>query len=145
MSLLFSILLVVSSCMDSPSILVSPSQLTTSTISATNLVATTNPLASTTSIDLLATVFDHSQPANASTSTVSLAALNSPLMRTEAEFLEQAELARSALQQFAAIQDFENADDLKRGALIKLIKAIVRNFSFFSSVFSVSYYPFSIL
>ena len=128
MSLLFFSSLIVSSCMDSSSILGSPSLYTTPTVSATNLVATTNPLASTTSIDLLATVFDHSQPANASTSTVSLAALNSPLMRTEAEFLEQAELTRSALQQFATIQDFENADDLKRGALNKLIKAIVRAF-----------------
>ena len=51
-------------------------------------------------------------------------------MRTEAEFVEQAENAQTALQQFVAVKDFDNADDLKRGALNKLIKAIVRTFYF---------------
>ena len=54
-------------------------------------------------------------------------------MRTEAEFIEQAELARTALQQFVAIQDFNNADDLKRGALNKLMKSTVS----FSPIYSV--------
>lgn len=64
------------------------------------------------------------------TSTVSLTTLDTPLMRTEAEFLDQAELACSAFQQFAAIQDFKNADDLKCSASNKLIKVIVSSFSF---------------
>jgi hypothetical protein len=46
-------------------------------------------------------------------------------MRTEAEFLEQAELSRSALQQFIAVKDFENADELKRTALNKVMKNTV--------------------
>ena len=54
-------------------------------------------------------------------------------MRTEAEFLEQAELARSALQQFIAVKDFDNADETKRSALNKVIKNTVR--FYFSSVF----------
>lgn len=51
-------------------------------------------------------------------------------MRTEAEFIEQAELARSALQQFAAVKDFNNADELKISALHKLIKTTVILFIF---------------
>lgn len=49
----------------------------------------------------------------------------SSLMRSEAEFIEQAELARSSLQQFVAVQYFDNADELKRGALNKLMKNTV--------------------
>lgn len=52
-------------------------------------------------------------------------------MRTEADFVAQAELARTALQQFAAIKDFEDADDLKRSFLNKLIKATVSRFRHF--------------
>ena len=51
-------------------------------------------------------------------------------MRTEAEFIEQAELARSALQQFVAVKDFNNADELKISALHKLIKTTVILFIF---------------
>lgn len=47
-------------------------------------------------------------------------------MRTEADFIEQAELARSSLQQFIAVKDFDNADEVKRGALNKLMKNTVR-------------------
>jgi hypothetical protein len=46
-------------------------------------------------------------------------------MRTEAEFVEQAELARSSLKQFIAVQDFDDADEIRRGALNKLIKHTV--------------------
>ena len=60
---------------------------------------------------------------NLSSVTVSLP-LNST-MRSEAEFVEQAELARTSLQQFVAVKDFNNADDLKIGALNKLIKDTV--------------------
>jgi hypothetical protein len=49
-------------------------------------------------------------------------------MQTEANFVAQAELARSALQQFVAVKDFENADETKRSALNKLIKQTVRSF-----------------
>lgn len=52
--------------------------------------------------------------------------LSSDAMRTEAEFLEQAELARAALQQFIAVKDFDNADEMKRSALNKLMKTTVR-------------------
>lgn len=46
-------------------------------------------------------------------------------MRTEAEFIAQAELARTALQQFIAVKDFDNADDTKHSALNKLMKTTV--------------------
>ena len=49
----------------------------------------------------------------------------SDTMRTEAEFLEQAALAKSALQQFIAVKDFDNADETKRSALNKLMKHTV--------------------
>ena len=54
------------------------------------------------------------------------------VMRTGslAEFIGQANLARAALQQFAAIKDFENADEVKRAALNKLIKHTVCTFYF---------------
>ena len=178
MSLLFFSSLVVSYCMDSPSIPFSPSQLTTSTISATNnLVATANPLTSTTSDDLLATIIDRSLSANASTSndlsstthfltpidsisttdlpastlsntfTESLAttinssqhvesstpeSFSSFAMRgtTEADFVEQAEHARTALQQFIAVKDFDNAEDVRRNAFNKVMKYTVRSFIF---------------
>ena len=69
---------------------------------------------------------------NLSSVTVSLP-LNST-MRSEAEFVEQAELARSSLQQFAAVKDFNNADELKISALHKLIKTtVILLFSYFSS------------
>jgi hypothetical protein len=57
-------------------------------------------------------------------------------MRTEAEFVEQAELARSSLQQFIAVQDFDNADEIKRGALNKVMKNIV-------SVLLILFSPFA--
>jgi hypothetical protein len=59
------------------------------------------------------------------------------IMRTEAEFVEQAELARSSLQQFIAVQDFDNADDIKRGALNKVIKNTVTVFIIFLRLFSM--------
>lgn len=46
-------------------------------------------------------------------------------MRTEAEFVEQAELARTALQQFTVIKDFANSDGAKLCALNQLIKVTV--------------------
>ena len=60
-------------------------------------------------------------------------------MRTEAEFLEQAELARSALQQFIAVKDFDNADETKRSALNKLMKYTVC-FASFLFHFPLTYY-----
>jgi hypothetical protein len=51
--------------------------------------------------------------------------------RSETEFVEQAELARSALQQFIAVMDFENADEVKRSALNKVMKNTVGFFQFF--------------
>ena len=53
------------------------------------------------------------------------------MMRTEAEFVEQAELARSSLQQFITVQDFDNADEIKRGAINKVIKNTVNVFIIF--------------
>ena len=50
------------------------------------------------------------------------------MMRTEAEFVEQAELARSSLQQFITVQDF---DEIKRGAINKVIKNTVNIFIIF--------------
>ena len=52
-------------------------------------------------------------------------------MRTEAEFVEQAELTRSSLQQFITVQDFDNADEIKRGAINKVIKNTVNVFIIF--------------
>jgi hypothetical protein len=70
-------------------------------------------------------------------SIVSVCLPSNPIMRTEAEFIEQAELARSSLQQFVAVKDFDNADDIKVKALNKLIKNTVSRFLFlkFSSFF----------
>jgi hypothetical protein len=51
-------------------------------------------------------------------------------MRTESEFVEQAELARTSLQQFVAVKDFDNADEIKLKALNKLIKNTVSCFHF---------------
>jgi hypothetical protein len=56
-------------------------------------------------------------------------------MRTEAEFIAQAELARTALQQFVAVKDFDNADETKHIALNKLMKTTV-GFSNFCLSFS---------
>ena len=53
---------------------------------------------------------------------------DSMVMHSKIEFLEQVELTCSSLQQFIAIQDFENAGEIKRGALNKLIKNTVRSF-----------------
>ena len=55
------------------------------------------------------------------------------VMRTEASFVEQATLARAALQQFIAVKDFDNADEIKRSALNKVMKHTVCNFSFIFS------------
>ena len=49
----------------------------------------------------------------------------SDTMRTEADFLEQAALAQSALQQFITVKDFDNADETKCSALNKLMKHTV--------------------
>lgn len=45
--------------------------------------------------------------------------------RTEAEFIEQANLAKSALKQFVESKKWENADDMVLVALNKLIKTTV--------------------
>jgi hypothetical protein len=60
-------------------------------------------------------------------------------VRTEADFLEKAELARSALQQFIVVKDFANANDVKRGAIVQVIDAIVSLFSLFSHFFIISF------
>lgn len=49
-------------------------------------------------------------------------------MHTEADFVKQAELAKSALQQFTAVMGFENADETKHSALNKVMKTIVCHF-----------------
>ena len=49
---------------------------------------------------------------------------------SEAIFVEKAELARSALQQFIVVKDFANANDVKRGAIVQVIDAIVSSFFF---------------
>ena len=177
MSLLFFVSLVVSYCMDSPSILVSPSLYTTSTISATNLVATADPLTAefTVSPDFVTTTdsftsasflpadfitSDFPAPIDFPTSTSSITfpeslatTINSslhidplfadfsissdippptefilspdmPPVRTLAEFVEQAELAQTALKQFVAVQDFDNLE-MVQSAVNQLMKTTV--------------------
>ena len=69
---------------------------------------------------------------SAPTSSISPTAVT---MRTEAEFLEQAELARTALQQFVAVKDFDNADETKRSTLNKLMKHTVSLLPFSCCIF----------
>jgi hypothetical protein len=50
-------------------------------------------------------------------------------MKTESDFLAQAQHAKAALKQFVQVTtnpDFENADAIKRGALENLMKHTVR-------------------
>ena len=79
--------------------------------------------------DSIATVLDNSfnlvHPI-APTLDNSLVNSDSMVLCSEAEFLKQAELTCSSLQQFIAVQYFENADEIKRGVLNKLIKNTVR-------------------
>lgn len=46
-------------------------------------------------------------------------------IRSEAEFVAQAETARVALQQFVVVKDFVNADDAKVTTMVKAIDATV--------------------
>jgi hypothetical protein len=52
----------------------------------------------------------------------------------EAKFVEQAEIARIALQKFIAVKDFDDEDSFKRATMLKLIDATVCSF-FLSLIF----------
>ena len=94
-------------------------------ISTTDLPAST---LSNTFAESLATTINSSQHVESST----LESLSSFAMRgtTEADFVEQAEHARTALQQFIAVKDFDNAEDVRRNAFNKVMKYTVRSFIF---------------
>ena len=78
--------------------------------------------------EALATTINLSQHVESPT----LESLSSFAMRstTEVDFVEQAEHARTALQQFIAVKDFDNAEDVRRNAFNKVMKYTVRSFIF---------------
>ena len=66
-----------------------------------------------------------SSPANLDT----LDTIDDMPIRSEAEFVAQAETARVALQQFVVVKDFVNADDAKVTTMVKSIDATCHLFS----------------
>ena len=68
---------------------------------------------------------------------------NPDVMPTEAEFTEQAELARTALEHFLQVKDWKNCDDTKVTLINQMMKTTVRFISswIFKIVRPLSFYP----
>ena len=65
-----------------------------------------------------------------------------PARDREAQFVEQAEIARVALQQFVTVKDFVNADATKLTTMTKAIEATVSHLLFILSFLSNAVFSF---